>query len=50
MLENQAVTPQVNYEKPNPKIPLESWNLQVRRAKTTRKWEIQLMRYRYLLD
>jgi emericellamide synthase (highly reducing iterative type I polyketide synthase) len=29
MLENQAVAPQVNYEKPNPKIPLHSWNLKV---------------------
>lgn len=29
MLENQAIPPQVNYEKPNPKIPLDKWNLQV---------------------
>ncbi|KAF2257594.1 putative polyketide synthase [Lojkania enalia] len=29
MLENQAVAPQVNYERPNPKIPLDSWNLQI---------------------
>jgi acyl transferase domain-containing protein len=29
MLENQAVAPQVNYEKPNPKIPLHIWNLKV---------------------
>ncbi|KAG8676086.1 Highly reducing polyketide synthase 40 [Fusarium poae] len=29
MLENQAIPPQVNYEKPNPKIPLDKWNLQI---------------------
>lgn len=29
MLENQAIAPQVNYQRPNPKIPLDSWNLQV---------------------
>ncbi|KAJ5233183.1 polyketide synthase [Penicillium chermesinum] len=29
MLENQAVTPQVNYERPNPKVPLDIWNLQI---------------------
>jgi acyl transferase domain-containing protein len=36
MLENQAVAPQVNYEKPNPKIPLDSWNLAVRIADMSR--------------
>ncbi|KAF2633120.1 putative polyketide synthase [Macroventuria anomochaeta] len=29
MLENQAVAPQVNYEKPNSKIPLDRWNLEI---------------------
>ncbi|KAL4815813.1 hypothetical protein BDW67DRAFT_176121 [Aspergillus spinulosporus] len=29
MLENQAVAPQVNYKRPNPKIPLDIWNLQI---------------------
>jgi emericellamide synthase (highly reducing iterative type I polyketide synthase) len=29
MLENQAVAPQVNYERPNQKVPLDIWNLQV---------------------
>lgn len=29
MLENQAIAPQVNYRRPNPKIPLDIWNLQV---------------------
>ncbi|CAN9134533.1 unnamed protein product [Alternaria alternata] len=29
MLENQALAPQVNYEKPNPKIPLHIWNLKI---------------------
>ncbi|KAL6886030.1 putative polyketide synthase [Trichoderma evansii] len=29
MLENQAIAPQVNYIRPNPKIPLDIWNLQI---------------------
>lgn len=29
MLERQAIPPQVNYEKPNAKIPIDAWNLKV---------------------
>ena len=35
MLENQAVAPQVNYEKPNSKIPLDIWNIQVGMTKSS---------------